>query len=150
MKISTFITLLHLTFANKPIERENGIWYPGKGCGITTEIKYLSEVPNDVSDLTCTFIQNPRKVKFKDLKMNPECFKTGNPDNGRAYTFKKPVKTVEDCMELCLNSGKCEVIEYWQIYEDCYLIEEDLPMPIIADNDARAVHASKSCILQNW
>ena len=153
MKVSTLIILLHLTFANKPIERENGIWYPGKGCGITTEIKYLSELPNDVSDLTCTFIQNPntKKIDLKGLKMDPECFKTGNPNENSdvSITKKESVETVEQCMELCLESTKCGIIEYHPSPQNCYLIDQDLPMPInVAANYAK--YASKSCILKSW
>ena len=40
----------------KPIHKENGIWFPGKGCGIVNEIKYLQKMPEDISNLDCTFI----------------------------------------------------------------------------------------------
>ena len=42
--------------ARNPIERENGVWYPGKSCGLANEIKYLYETSEDTSDIECTFI----------------------------------------------------------------------------------------------
>ena len=69
MKLSTLLVVLFIfqVQAGKPIQRENGIWYTGKGCGVTTEIKYLQDVPEDDSNLQCTFIPRKDLVNYADL-----------------------------------------------------------------------------------
>ena len=53
------ISLCHIALivsTIKPVHRENGIWFPGKGCGNVNELKYLRKIPEDTSNLACTFI----------------------------------------------------------------------------------------------
>jgi hypothetical protein len=42
--------------ANQPIKVSTGLYFPGRGCGGSSEIKYLSKIPEDTLDLECTFI----------------------------------------------------------------------------------------------
>ena len=157
MKLSTFLVFLFICQApaSKPINRGNGIWYPGKGCGITTEIKYLSEIPVDDSDLKCTFIQteSPKKLDLDHLKMNPDCFMKGDPlENKEKFnTLKIPIEeaqTMEACMKFCLNNAKCQFIDYapW----GCYLQEQDLKTVTKINYNTETKHATKSCIIESF
>ena len=151
MKLSTLLSFLFIgqVIANEPIQRSNGIWYPGKGCGITTEIKYLSEVPEDESNLSCTFIQT-NQFDLKNLKMNHECFKTGNPIEDRLM-LAIPIEeapTMEACMKICFNNKECQFIEYDSHY--CYLQDQDLKTVTMIDYKNPQKYASKSCIIESW
>ena len=146
-----FLTLLIIqAHAGKPIKRENGVWFPGKNCGVKNEIKYLYETPEDTSDLECTFIWSQKAVKITYEK----CYKFGNPT--LKEQFKHPgVKSKEDCMDLCLANNKCYGIEYWATFSngnpalDCFLSFEDLANLEIKANNI-LVYASKACFLKPY
>ena len=61
--IGNFFTII---WSTKPIQRQNGLWFPGQGCGVSTEIKYLHTLPHDTSHLTCTFVFGDHIPKLKD------------------------------------------------------------------------------------
>ena len=65
------ITLITCTI--NPIHKENGVWFPGKGCGTTNEIKYLRNMPEDTTNLACTFVFTTHVPQ--DLGIEPK--KTG-------------------------------------------------------------------------
>ena len=52
------ILLLVTGYQEALIKRSpNGVWFTGKGCGITNEIKYLTEMPKENHQkLSCTFV----------------------------------------------------------------------------------------------
>jgi hypothetical protein len=55
--IFAFLAISTQTSANKiPIKTPIGLYFPGRGCGGSSEIKYLHTMPRDTSGLECTFI----------------------------------------------------------------------------------------------
>jgi hypothetical protein len=60
LQIVNLAILLGLSNAlKKPIKAPNGDdYYPGRGCGGSSPIRYLSEVPHDATNksLACTFV----------------------------------------------------------------------------------------------
>ena len=44
------------------IERENGYFITGKGCGVDTPLKYLNYIPDVLEDFPCTFINMENSV----------------------------------------------------------------------------------------
>ena len=49
-----------MTSCGKLVETGNGNYaITGKGCGITTELKYMSEIPRDHESYECVIIVNP-------------------------------------------------------------------------------------------
>ena len=44
------------------IERENGYFITGKGCGVDTPLKYLNYVPEKLVDFPCTFINMENSI----------------------------------------------------------------------------------------
>ena len=49
-----------MTSSGKLVETGNGNYaITGKGCGITTELKYMSEIPRDHESYECVIIVNP-------------------------------------------------------------------------------------------
>ena len=111
MKRSTLLIILFIfqAKAGKPIQRENGIWYPGKGCGTTTEIKYLHEVPVNTSGLACTFIWNEDPVKAsglcKQVHKGVFSFEGGWKAVGN-------VNSLYDCIRVCNDHGFCELAQW--------------------------------------
>ena len=101
MKLSTLLVVLFIfqVQAGKPIQRENGIWYTGKGCGVTTEIKYLQEVPDDDSNLQCTFIPRKDLVYYDDL-VN-ELFAAPTPTTTTTTTTTTATTTEFEIDEKC-------------------------------------------------
>ena len=52
------------------LKQRDDFWYiPGKGCGISTELKYLSKIPENIDGLSCVIIK-PSSVSKLNL---PEC-----------------------------------------------------------------------------
>ena len=81
--------------------------------------------------------------------MNQDCFMPGNPvETDQPHEFG--VKTIEDCMRLCMARSKCHLIDYSKQYERCILIEQDPNEVNIIDANNDTKYATKSCILQSW
>ena len=126
MKLSTLLVVLFIfqVQAGKPIQRENGIWYTGKGCGITTEIKYLQEVPDDDSNLQCTFIPRKDLVYYDDL-VN-ELFAPPTPTTTTTTTTtttEEPFEVDETCflrgIKVVSKSGKSGLqIRYYETEDE--------------------------------
>ena len=57
----------------KLIQRPNGVWFTGKGCGITNEIKYLKDIPKD-QDLSCTFVSKTNSPPTETSKVGKIVF----------------------------------------------------------------------------
>ena len=52
--------LFSMTSCGKLVETGNGNYaITGKGCGITTQLKYMSEIPRDHESYECVIIVNP-------------------------------------------------------------------------------------------
>ena len=56
--------VLYLTFVENSelIERDNGYFITGKGCGVDTPLKYLNYIPDVLEDFPCTFINMENSV----------------------------------------------------------------------------------------
>ena len=110
LKIVGFTLLLTaLTLGSKPIQRENGVWFPGKSCGIKNEIKYLQYMPEDTSKLACTFVYS-NGIPKKDLKdhMNigePQycSLENANLDTGEQDIGDATSDSAEDCQVVLEN-----------------------------------------------
>ena len=139
-----FILLIFGYEAKQPIVRPNGLWYPGKSCGIGTEIKYLHESPKDTSSLECTFIWTKNVVQGR-IKTNPEdCFKSGFVTIA-GQDIKRQASSKEECIVECFdNDSECMAINYYEEKKKCYIID-------YADahetwEDSNYVYAFKECI----
>ena len=114
MKVQLLILVLYLVlqvFGGKPIQRENGIWYTGKGCGSTTEIKYLNDVPEDTQDLECTFIPKKDFVQQSLTKTIEECTQEKTLNSGTLLN-EDPIElgrfgTMKECVKICLAEKNC-------------------------------------------
>ena len=94
------------------VERENGVWFTGKGCGVTTEIKYLKDIPDDTKDLECTFIPKKNMVlrnvdePWKSSKTIEECTREKTFNSGTGLK-QENVGTMEECVQLCIDDENC-------------------------------------------
>ena len=95
------------------VERENGVWFTGKGCGVTTEIKYLTGIPEDTKGLECTFIpkkntvlRNVDEPSSKPSKTIEECTQEKTINLGTGLN-QKNVGTMEECVQLCIDEEHC-------------------------------------------
>ena len=60
---------LSITNAEGTLKQGNGFHYiTGKGCGISTPIKYLEEIPESIEGMSCTIIR-PKKEVTKSQKI---------------------------------------------------------------------------------
>ena len=65
--------LFSMTSCGKLVETGNGNYaITGKGCGITTELKYMSEIPRDHESYECVIIVNPTQPLIEVEKF-PTC-----------------------------------------------------------------------------
>ena len=156
MKLSTLLVVLFIfqVQAGKPIQRENGIWYTGKGCGVTTEIKYLQDVPEDDSNLQCTFIPRKDLVNYADLVnelfaapttttittttitttttttpcITPidvnECFEDGRRSHKSFVKSTFVADSKNHCLEECRKEELCVGIDYLTTNKRCNLVKE--------------------------
>ena len=155
MYLATLILAVLLGFvqATVPIPRENGIWYPGKGCGVSTQIKYLQMIPEDPSELECTFIQNKnvnmfnkiRETDYFDVTLG-QCYEYTNPIETAENVHHKPIETKEECMKLCLKDNACQFIEFYKPDKLCILVNQD-PKTLEFKNSEGSWYATKECIL---
>lgn len=111
------------------IKRSNGVWFTGKGCGITNEIKFLAELPkedHEEKDLSCTFISkaySPPTETCKDwfdfwfyvylLSLVDTC------THVYAYDIKtnearkiRQIDSLSDCIKECKKESKCKAFTY--------------------------------------
>ena len=111
MKVQLLILVLYLVlqvFGGKLIQRENGIWYTGKGCGSTTQIKYLNDVPEDTQDLECTFIPKKDFVQQSLTKTIEECTQEKTKNSGTLLSYQAVEKdNMKECVKLCMAEKDC-------------------------------------------
>ena len=71
------------------LKQRNGYHYiTGKGCGITTPIKYLEEVPDNIQGMSCTIIR-PTKVPKAKTEKELEDFWGYKPIESKIIWFLK-------------------------------------------------------------
>lgn len=107
----------------KPIQKENGVWFPGKSCGIKTEIKYLSDMPTDTSNLACTFVYDTVYAKQPALVTMKECILQDFEYFGGTQLLqvaKKP-NSPKECQQRCQEHSECEVWTYHNTWRWCRL-----------------------------
>ena len=111
--------ILQVNCSTKPVPRDNGVWFPGKSCGIKTEIKYLSEMPADTSNLACTFVRSNQPL-FSAPK---ECIKQGYEYHTGQEIQRVPgrLSSPEKCQKKCQENSKCEVWTYHYKWAWCRL-----------------------------
>lgn len=70
-----YLVLLSVAFVAQTFASESVQYFPGRGCGTTTEIKHYYSMPSDKSLLKCAYvIQMPKRnegyseVKAKEAK----------------------------------------------------------------------------------
>ena len=49
-------------------QRDGYHYITGKGCGISTPIKYLEEIPENIEGMSCTIIRPKKLTKSQDLE----------------------------------------------------------------------------------
>ena len=55
--------------AGGTLKQRDGYHYiTGKGCGISTPIKYLEEIPENIEGMSCTIIRPKKLTKSQDLE----------------------------------------------------------------------------------
>ena len=59
----TFFRKIHLITA-KLIKRDEGHFITGRGCGLSTPMRYLKEIPQNLEDYECSFIPIKTNVGF--------------------------------------------------------------------------------------
>ena len=69
------------------LKQRNGYHYiTGKGCGITTPIKYLEEVPDNIQGMSCTIIR-PKKITKAKTQKEIEDLLPPTPIEGKNMSF---------------------------------------------------------------
>ena len=48
--------MIAICTASIPRKYENGYYFPGKNCGISTPIRYLIGLPENTDEVECTFV----------------------------------------------------------------------------------------------
>ena len=55
--------------AEGTLKQRNGYHYiTGKGCGISTPIKYLEEIPENIEGMSCTIIRPKKLIKSQKIE----------------------------------------------------------------------------------
>ena len=138
------ILLIFGSEAKQPIERPNGLWYPGRSCGIATEIKYLNEFPKDTSDLECTFVWTKKVTKSPIEYSSDACFKSGY-----VGAFSSTWTSKMSCMERCLSRPTCTMLSWglssFGSVPTCYLAFKDSKVVEVKE-DKTWNYATKECI----
>ena len=135
----------------KPVSRANGIWFPGKSCGIKTEIKYLSEIPADTSNLACTFVQGAQnQPKFQTSQEPQELPKPCKIEDtnwtGQPYFNVNPRPQNSDgCQEKCQKDAKCEFWSFHETWKWCRFFESEIAAGNKKSNQVNHTIGPKYC-----
>ena len=54
----------NITCTARLVKREEGYFITGRGCGLSTPMKYLKDIPENLDDYKCSFIPIKTKVGF--------------------------------------------------------------------------------------
>ena len=75
-----FAFLLESIHAGELIEKDNGYFITGRGCGTNTPLKYMNYIPDDLDKYECSFINLKLDIspplKDKTKSMNRCSFQT--------------------------------------------------------------------------
>ena len=82
----------------------NEYFITGRGCGVSSPIRYLNYIPDDLSNHECTFI-SLKKISSPILK----CFETGNYI-GNHIDVLQNINDATSCQEKCQDVLECK---YW-------------------------------------
>ena len=64
-----FMATFAVINAEGTLKQRNGFHYiTGKGCGITTPIKYLEEIPENIEGMSCTIIRPKKLIKSQMIE----------------------------------------------------------------------------------
>ena len=124
-RLSLILLLSLLNLEAKLIQRPNGVWFTGKGCGITNEIKYLKDIPKD-KDLSCTFVSKTNspptdtskisKIVFIEMYLS---YLSDTSTHVYAYDLKTDkarrinhINSLSDCIKECKKESKCKAFTY--------------------------------------
>ena len=121
------ILLLVTGYQEALIKRSpNGVWFAGKGCGITNEIKYLTEMPKENHQkLSCTFVSKANPPPTETCKdwidfwfSNLSSF-LDTCTQVYAYDIKtnkarkiRQIDSLSDCIKECKKESKCKAFTY--------------------------------------
>ena len=96
--VASFVALLFSTIScGKLVQSGNGNYaITGKGCGITTELKYLSEIPKNYEDYECVIILQPT---------NADMITSTTTTTTTTVTTTKTTTTIG-------NEGRCDAPSY--------------------------------------
>jgi hypothetical protein len=102
----------------KPVQTYFGTFFPGRGCGGSTEIKYLYNWPEDTSGLTCTWIVDENKVANVNVEhaeeANPdqECFEENTMMWGTYAGIFTSAVDAQTCHQHCHHDRICKYFRY--------------------------------------
>ena len=121
------------------VPTSNGYFITGRGCGVTTQLKYLKYIPDneDLENYACAFIElvNKRPKAEESNAQEPNAHGSNVPPGGPIecnsgwYTFDsytclkivKPEETYEKTLEECGNIGG----KIWEFDYQSQTISED-------------------------
>ena len=109
MKAVILFLALSGCFGGQLKKREN-MWYiTGKGCGISTELKYMESIPENVEKLSCVIIQP--KIINKIIDEN-QCSFMDVDFTGDGHEYFLDIKSAFNCLQMCNYHEKCEAFIY--------------------------------------
>ena len=119
MKLTHIFLWSNFTFLviSETLKQRDGFWYiTGRGCGITTPIKYLSEIPEDIENYGCSIIrpkvQHIGNVSEFEEKVIANC---DLRDVGIDYDSEEKhndVADAYDCARKCREHENCQFFTY--------------------------------------
>ena len=92
----------------------NEYFITGRGCGGSSQIRYLNYIPDDLSNHECTFI-SLKKISSPILK----CFETGNYI-GNHIDFMPNITDATSCQEECEKLAECKFWTYNNVLQKCW------------------------------
>ena len=98
-------------FGGQLKKREN-MWYiTGKGCGISTELKYTDKIPENVENLSCVIIQ-PKIIDQNQNENENQCSFMDVDFAGEGHEYFLDIESAFECRQICNYHEKCEVFVY--------------------------------------
>ena len=96
-------------FAGQLKKRENFWYITGKGCGISTELKYLNEIPENPEEMSCVIIR-PKDMKKVDdpADLSLHCPFLDTDIHGSGHVYFLDIESAFECRRMCNHHEKCE------------------------------------------
>ena len=112
--VCSLLILLILNYSRGQLQKQLDFWYiHGKGCGISTEIKYLTQIPTNIDGLSCVIIK-PKSVKRSNFQDENSVHCSSVPFIKLAFNWGNHqaiynIASAGDCRKICQDHVSCEV-----------------------------------------